>query len=67
MFMNIVAIDPSLISTALVVNGKMINYCRESKVYGKTGMSKWFKLDEIPHNLYGSHPFLIDKAITGHF
>lgn len=29
--------------------------------------AKWFKLDEIPHNLYGSHPFLIDKAITGHF
>ena len=44
--MNIVAIDPSLISTALVVNGKMINYCRESKVYGKTGMTKWFKLAE---------------------
>ncbi len=45
--MNFVAIDPSLISTALVVNGKIINYCRESKVYGKTGgMSKWFKLAE---------------------
>lgn len=44
--MNIVAIDPSLISTALMVNGKMFNYCRESKVFGKTGMSKWFKLAE---------------------
>lgn len=43
---NIVAIDPSLISTALVVNNKIINYCRESKVYGKTGMTKWFKLAE---------------------
>ena len=44
--MNIVALDPSLISTALMVNGKMFNYCRESKVFGKTGMSKWFKLAE---------------------
>lgn len=44
--MNIVAIDPSLISTALMVNGKMFNYCRESKVFGKTGMTKWFKLAE---------------------
>lgn len=48
--MNIVAIDPSLISTAVLVsngNGfKMFNYCRESKVFGKTGMTKWFKLAE---------------------
>lgn len=44
--MNIVTIDPSLISTAIVVNGKLFNYCRESKVYGKTGMTKWFKLAE---------------------
>lgn len=27
----------------MVVNGKLFNYCRESDVYGKTGMSKWFK------------------------
>lgn len=48
--MNIVAIDPSLISTALVVNSgdtfKIYNYCRESKVYGKKGITKWFKLAE---------------------
>lgn len=47
---NIVAVDPSLISTALVVSHKdsfrVINYCRESKVYGKTGMTKWFKMAE---------------------
>lgn len=49
--MNIVGIDPSLISTAIVVNGKIINYCRESKVYGKTGMTKWFKLAE-EHVIY---------------
>ncbi len=48
--MNIVAIDPSLISTALLVsngNGyKIFNYCRESKAYGKNGMTKWFKMAE---------------------
>jgi hypothetical protein len=47
---NIIAIDPSLISTGLVVgvgdNFKMFNYCRESDVYGKKGMSKWYKLAE---------------------
>lgn len=41
--MNFIGIDPSLISTGMVVNGKLFNYCRESDVYGKTGMSKWFK------------------------
>ena len=47
---NIVAIDPSLISTALVVTSgdtfKMFNYCRESSAFGKTGIKKWFKLAE---------------------
>ena len=47
---NIVAIDPSLISTALVVsspnNFKMFNYCKESKVYNKKGLAKWFKMAE---------------------
>ena len=47
---NIVALDPSLISTALVVSSgdtfKMYNYCRESSVFGKTGIKKWFKLAE---------------------
>ncbi len=47
---NVVAIDPSLISTSLVVSHKdsfrIINYCRESKVYGKTGMTKWYKMAE---------------------
>jgi hypothetical protein len=47
---NIVALDPSLISTALVVSSgdtfKMYNYCRESSAFGKTGIKKWFKLAE---------------------
>jgi hypothetical protein len=47
---NIVAVDPSLISTGLVVsNGdtfKIFNYCRESSVSGKKGMKKWFKMAE---------------------
>jgi hypothetical protein len=44
--MNFIGIDPSLISTAVVVNGDITNYCRESKVMTKTGMSKWFKSAE---------------------
>jgi hypothetical protein len=43
---NIIAIDPSLISTALVVSSgdtfKIYNYCRESKVFGKKGITKWY-------------------------
>ena len=52
MFMkyNIVAIDPSLISTAIVVSSgdtfKIYNYCRESAAYGKTGLKKWYKMAE---------------------
>jgi hypothetical protein len=48
--MNIVAIDPSLISTALVVSSgdsfKIYNYCRKSDAYGKKGLNKWFKFAE---------------------
>lgn len=47
---NIVAIDPSLISTGLIIsNGesfKIFNYCRENDASGKTGMKKWFKMAE---------------------
>jgi len=47
---NIVAIDPSLISTAVVVSSvdtfKIYNYCRESAAYGKTGLRKWYKMAE---------------------
>ncbi len=43
---NFVGIDPSLISTGLVVNGKIINYCRQSDATNKSGLSKWFKLCE---------------------
>ena len=44
--MNFIGIDPSLVSTAVVINGTIINYCRESKVMLKNGMSKWFKSAE---------------------
>ena len=47
---NVVSLDQSLISTALIVEGpssiRMINYCRESAAAGKKGMKKWFKLAE---------------------
>lgn len=45
--MNIVAIDPSLVSTALIVSNKesfkIYNYCRESDAWGKKSLKKWFK------------------------
>jgi len=44
--MNLIGIDPSLISTGVVVNGKIFNYCRESDAMNKSGLSKWFKLCE---------------------
>jgi hypothetical protein len=43
---NIVGLDPSLISTGLVVNGKLFNYCREKDATNKSGLSKWFKYAE---------------------
>ncbi len=48
---NFIGLDPSLISTALVVNGKLYNYCRESDVTNKSGLSKWFKYSESELNL----------------
>lgn len=44
--MNYIGIDPSLISTGMVVNGKLFNYCRESDASNKSGLSKWFKYTE---------------------
>ena len=44
--MNYISIDPSLISTAVVVNGKLFNFCRKSDSHNKSGLSKWFKLAE---------------------
>lgn len=49
--MNFIGIDPSLISTAVVINGKIINYCRESQAFTKSGLSKWFKSAE-PYCLF---------------
>lgn len=48
---NIIGIDPSLISTGMVVNGKLFNYCRESDACNKAGLSKWFKFSEQYVNL----------------
>ena len=44
--MNIIGIDPSLISTGMVINGKLFNYCRESDAINKSGLGKWFKHSE---------------------
>lgn len=44
---NTIGIDPSLISTGMVVNGKLFNYCRETDATtSKGGLTKWFKLSE---------------------
>ena len=44
--MNIIGIDPSLISTGMIVNGKIFNYCRENDASSKSGLRKWYKLCE---------------------
>lgn len=44
--MNYIGLDPSLISTAMVVNGKLFNYCREKDAMNKSGFGKWFKYCE---------------------
>jgi hypothetical protein len=43
---NYIGLDPSLISTAMVVNGKLFNYCREKDATNKSGLGKWFKYCE---------------------
>jgi hypothetical protein len=43
---NLISIDPSIISTAVCVNGKLFNYCREKDAINKSGLSKWFKMAE---------------------
>ena len=60
--MNFIGIDPSLISTALVVNGKIFNYCRESKVFNKSGMAKWYKSAEQ----YCTFRFIEYRNFTGY-
>jgi hypothetical protein len=49
--MNFIGLDPSLISTGMVVNGKLFNYCREKDALNKSGLSKWFKYCEDKINL----------------
>jgi len=44
--MNYIGLDPSLISTGMVVNGKIFNYCREKDANNKSGLSKWFRICE---------------------
>ncbi len=42
--MNIVAIDPSKISTGMVVNGKLFNYTTKDNACNKSGLKKWYEL-----------------------
>jgi len=43
---NLIGVDPSIISTGVVINGKAFNYCRESDAKNTklTKLSKWFDL-----------------------
>ena len=45
-FMNIISIDPSLISTALIVNDKIFNYTPTKNAFNKNGLNKWYKICE---------------------
>jgi hypothetical protein len=52
--MNIITIDPSLISTAIIINSKPHLFTRKEDVYTKTNTKrKWFKLaeNEITYHL----------------
>lgn len=42
--MNIITIDPSLISTSITINGIIYNFVEKKRVFNKKGMSKWFDL-----------------------
>ena len=45
--MNIIGIDPSLVSTAMTINGtKLFNYTTESVAMNKSGLNKWYKVCE---------------------
>ena len=59
---NLVALDPSLISTGLVINGKVFNYCRESDAVNKKGFSKWFDL--CKNNITYKY---IDLSVSGDY
>lgn len=42
---NIIGIDPSLVSTAMSINGKyLFNYTKEKYAYNKSGLNKWYKM-----------------------
>lgn len=45
---NFIGVDPSIISTAVVINGKPFNYCRKKDAMNtkQTELTKWFKLCE---------------------
>ena len=51
MDINVIGIDPSLISTAVVINGVLYNYCREKDATIKNGLAKWFRMCEEFMNL----------------
>ena len=59
--MNIITIDPSLISTSVVINGGIYNFTEEERIYAKTGMRKWYKVAE-PYIKYVYIKYNIDNS-----
>jgi hypothetical protein len=45
--MNIIGIDPSLVSTAMTINGDhLFNYTKEKSATNKSGLNKWYNMCE---------------------
>ncbi|CAG7581370.1 MAG: hypothetical protein SLAVMIC_00808 [uncultured marine phage] len=45
--MNVIGIDPSLVSTAMSINGEyLFNYTKEKYAHNKSGLNKWYKMCE---------------------
>ena len=45
--MSVIGIDPSLVSTAMVIDGNHIfNYTKEKYAHNKSGLNKWYNLCE---------------------
>lgn len=62
--MNIIAIDPSITSTGLCVNGKLFNYSYEHNAYTKKGeFTKWYKEVEPYVNLRFHHQVKFDNYV----
>lgn len=67
---NIVSIDPSLQSTAIVINGRVTSFAEESLIFTKKGdYTKWFEVcskacDIVPIKNYTSNQTFTDSEVN---